>query len=71
MRKHIQQPVTGPSGKENAKRASAESKQQTFGQHLPDEARPAGPDAHAHGNLPLASRGAREREISDVGARDQ
>ena len=53
------------------KAAACQGEQQILGKHLADQARPAGSERHAHRDLPLARRGARQQEVGNVGADDQ
>ena len=58
-------------GDEQAGRATAGREQRALGQQLRDDARAAGAEGGAHGDLPLARLGSRQQQVGDVHAGDQ
>ena len=58
-------------GHQQAENAAEDSDQDAFGEELADEAGPAGAEGGADGDFFLASGGAGEQEVGDVGAGDE
>ena len=65
-----QRPHT-PPGYGDAHRAADDGQEQALGEQLPDESPPRGADGESHRDLPLPRRRAHEKEIREIGARDQ
>ena len=66
-----QQRVCRPARQQHAQRAAQQKQQHALDEHLPDEARPAGPERRSDDALPRSRHGARQQQVGDVGARDE
>ena len=55
----------------HSERGATEGKQQAFGEQLPDEPRPSGPESHADRDFPLPRRSSRQQQVRDIGAGDE
>ncbi len=70
-RADLHEGVDAPDRDQQAERAAGRREQHALGQELPHQARAAGAQRAANGNLPLPDRRAREQQVRDVGAGDQ
>jgi hypothetical protein len=63
--------VDDPRGEQQPRESAEHGKQYGLDHQLPDDARPAGAERKADGNLLLPAGPARQQQVRDVGAGDQ
>ena len=70
-RQQIEHGRAAPGGQDQAGDAATQSDEQCFREHLPDDAKPAGAQREAKGNLVLPRLGAGQQQARQVHARDK